>query len=744
MAKPLSEGTRVFFRHQQDPEKSWEQGTVAEVEETAKGLKYTVKDVHLEHIENIPGYDVHRLLDGIDLVKPDDLLQLSELHVAVLLSVLKNRFRDDNIYTHIGNLIIALNPFKWTIEHYQPEQSAAYIREGWQGAPLSRTTLRPHSWAVANKSYWDMVSHGNQSILISGESGAGKTEGAKIILRYFGDLCTTLLRNEDAGDEAITAITSINDKLQQSSPILESFGNAKTTRNDNSSRFGKFMKIQFNAKGILVGMHNTPYLLEKSRVVQCGADERLYHAFYQLAIGASAEQKERYMLDAASSYPMLQMGGCLSIPKVNDTDDFNEVLSAMKTVGFTEDESDSCWKVIAACLHLSKVEFENNEKDASVISSGAEYIERAAKMLSIDPASLQTSLLTMTRSMGKDVVRKPMNMLQSRDTRNSLSIFLYEKMFLWIVNKINDVVSQPSQEAHWIGLLDIFGFENFRVNSFEQLCINLANERLQKHYNTYVYDKDLQECQQEGIQQAHKGVAVNDNQACLDLIMAGKNSVYSLLDDVCKSTQTGDAADDRKFLDSMIERFGGEQNKEKGSKRNAEGQVIVKREKASDYFEYDPRRPGQFSIWHYAGKVSYNIDGFVGKNIDLLSEEIKSLCRTTTDAVVKQLMPRAPLPGEKQRKTTVSSTFKASLNELIDTIQSTEPNWVRCIRPNPQKVQDVFHSPSVLDQLTCSGVVETVKTRQQGYWYDIAKLVHCIAMKQSKKNIVEFILGCLH
>eukprot|EP00754_Rhynchopus_humris_P013360 Rhum_TRINITY_DN14325_c14_g2::Rhum_TRINITY_DN14325_c14_g2_i1::g.82903::m.82903 len=235
MSKPLAPDTRVFFRH---PEKSWIKGVVAEWEETAKGLRYGVKDENNDIHENLPEFDVHKMLDGIEHAKPDDLLQLSELHVSVLLSVLRNRFNEDNIYTNIGSLIIAVNPFKFTIPWYYREVGLLYIKEGWKGAPLSRTTLRPHSWAVANKSYWDMMYHGNQSILISGESGAGKTEGAKIILKYLGDLCGALLQQDGGSTEDIDEVGAINDRLNKASPILEAFGNAKTTRNDNSSRFG--------------------------------------------------------------------------------------------------------------------------------------------------------------------------------------------------------------------------------------------------------------------------------------------------------------------------------------------------------------------------------------------------------------------------------------------------------------------------------------------------------------------------
>ena len=558
--------------------------------------------------------------------------------------------------------------------------------------------------------------------MISGESGAGKTEGAKIILAYLGDLCKKALEKDGSAAEEIANVGQINHRLQQASPILESFGNAKTTRNDNSSRFGKFMKIQFNQKGILVGMHNTPYLLEKSRVVKCGEEERLYHSFYQLALGATPDLRQKYLLDEASKYKHLKMGGCLTIPKVDDAKDFMVVLESMKTVGLNEAEIDACWKIVAACLHMQRVEFAKKPSDDHAeIKSGEDCVEKAAKLLEIDPKQLHKLLLTKFRTLqkGKEVIPEPLNVHQASDTRNSLCIFLYERLFLWLVERINDVVSKPQEEAKWIGLLDIFGFENFKVNSFEQLCINLANERLQKHYNTYVYDKDLQECTEEGIKNAQHGVSVNDNQPCLDLIVGGRQSrtsIFSTLDDVCQPKSVDATKDDKKFLDLIVERFGGESGKDKIAKQNSEGQLIVKREKKEDFFEFDPRRPTSFGIHHYAGKVEYNIAGMTSKNKDLLSEDLKKLCRTSENEIISQLIP--PPPGdESQKKMTVSKSFVESLNELLETIQSTKPNWVRCIRPNPQKVPDKFHTPSVLDQLTCSGVVETVKTRQQGFWY---------------------------
>eukprot|EP00755_Sulcionema_specki_P032642 Sspe_Gene.99187::Locus_72610_Transcript_1_1_Confidence_1.000_Length_3508::g.99187::m.99187/K10357/MYO5; myosin V len=713
-SKPVPTDTRVFYRH---PDRSWETGLVLSSREVKGAYVYAVQaeppydDVQ----ENVPSYNVHRIQPGIEEAKPDDLLQLSELHVAVLLSVIRNRFKEDNIYTFIGPLIIAVNPFKWTIPWYKPEGGIDYIKEGWDGAPLSRTSLRPHSWAVANKSYWDMVKgYGNQSILISGESGAGKTEGCKIILRYLGDLCVCLKEKTGGTEEEKKAIYMVNEKLQSSSPILEAFGNAKTTRNDNSSRFGKFMKMQFDSKGILVGMYITPYLLEKSRVVMASKGERLYHSFYQLVQGAAPEQRERYRLKDLRHYKSLDCGGSATIKGVDDATDFKEVVHAMDTIGFSDAEKDSCWRVVAAVLHLSTVEFTEDDKGrAQIDSNGRTAVEAAAAMLCVPPDVLERVLLFKTIVVRKEVSRSPNSKIQANDTRNSLSTLIYEKLFLWMVEKINGAISHPN-EVHWIGLLDIFGFENFEKNSFEQLCINLANERLQRHYNAYVYEKDLAECKQEGIKNPSEGASFNDNQACLDLMMVRRTGILALLDEACM-TGRGEASDNKKFLDRCIEVHGGEQ-RDKGVKRSADGQVVVKREKPGDYFEYDPRKPGCFAIHHYAGKVAYDVSEFVPKNKDLVSKEILDMVRSSENELIAGLVP--PESADPKKKT-VSTTFKESLTELLAMIEQTTPNWVRCIRPNPQKVADKFDAVSVLDQLTCSGVVETVKQRQQGFCYRI-------------------------
>eukprot|EP01063_Lacrimia_lanifica_P029585 TRINITY_DN4547_c0_g1_i1.p1 TRINITY_DN4547_c0_g1~~TRINITY_DN4547_c0_g1_i1.p1 ORF type:complete len:1350 (+),score=416.81 TRINITY_DN4547_c0_g1_i1:159-4208(+) len=716
--KQLVADSKVFFRH---PKKSWDQGKVVSCEEGRGGLlRYVVQDHRGEEHEDLLAFDVHKMVEGIELAKPDDLLTLSELHVAVLLSVLRNRFNDDNIYTNIGNLIIAVNPFKFTIPWYKREASAEYIELGWEGAPLNRQPhLRPHSWAVANKSYWDMKRHGNQTILISGESGAGKTEGAKIIVSYLGDLVLKLLVNDlNASQEEQSRVSAIKEKLDKASPILEAFGNAKTSRNDNSSRFGKFMKIQFDERGVLIGMNVTPYLLEKSRVVQAGDDERLYHSFYQLVRAAEKDPalKAKYTLKSAKDYPHLALGGSLNVRNVDDAADFAEVMHAMDAVGFNEEEKDACWRVVAACLHLSAVEFGEESRGGDANVKDMEPLANAAEILQVDAETMKKCLITKKLYVMKQPIISKLTKRQADDTRNSMSMFLYEEVFLWMVQKINEVVAQNT-ESKWIGLLDIFGFENFTKNSFEQLCINLANERLQKHYNTYVYEKDLEECLAEGIRNASDGVVINDNQPCLDLMLGKRNSITSALNDIVK-TSHGDPKDDTKFLEKLTEMYGDRKNT-KDAKVDATGQKIVKRVKPEDFFEFDARRPKQFSIHHYAGKVDYDIAGFVAKNINLLPEEIPVMFRESKNDLIKSLMPPPPDPNEKKgaKKESIFAKFKTSLNDLLEAIESTTPNWVRCIRPNPEKVPAKFDAPSVLDQLTCSGVVETVKTRQQGFCY---------------------------
>eukprot|EP01062_Namystynia_karyoxenos_P075248 TRINITY_DN7246_c1_g1_i1.p1 TRINITY_DN7246_c1_g1~~TRINITY_DN7246_c1_g1_i1.p1 ORF type:complete len:1426 (+),score=404.13 TRINITY_DN7246_c1_g1_i1:62-4279(+) len=732
---PIEDGARVFYCHR---ERSWEVGVVVGSSDVPRW--YNVKaEQQGDESEQVPGHDVFLIEADADKANHRDLLDLPHLHVPALLAVVANRFRVDDIYTFIGNLVIAVNPFSRDIPWYKPEVGKEYVRLGWEEAqPLSQNeTVRPHSWAVANRSYWDMMhGHGNQSILISGESGAGKTEGTKIILQYLGDLCVEKL-NQSGRAEEQAAIFSVNERLQKASPILEAFGNAKTTRNDNSSRFGKFMEIQFDRDGILVGMHCDPYLLEKSRVVTAGPEERLYHAFYQLIQGATPEMKERYLLQPAKHYPVLNSGGCMKINNVDDAEDFQKVIAAMRTVGFSEDEIDGCWRIVVACLHLSTVEFEGEGEKAAATAKDAEAIGRAATVLQVDAKTLQRVLLFKTRVLRGEETRSPYTLQGARDMRNSVCIFIYEQCFLWMIDQINVIVSRKEDCAHWIGLLDIFGFENFNMpgqkNSFEQLCINLANEQLQHHYNDHVYRKDNEEYTAEGIR-ANVSVKAGDNQLCLNLLMNDKDSIISVLDDVC-NTSKGDKTDDKTFLDRCTSNHG-DTSKDKQGKRNAEGQIVVERTKKSDFFEYSARFPDKFAVHHYAGKVVYDVKDFVVKNRAHIPDEVKDMLKGSNLEFVQVLMakmaqrdadagagaggrPGSPAgsPRGGMKAKTVGGMFKKSLQLLMEKINSTQPNWIRCIRPNPQKRPKLFDVPSVLEQLVCSGVIETVKIRQQGFCY---------------------------
>eukprot|EP01060_Flectonema_neradi_P030791 TRINITY_DN4540_c0_g1_i1.p1 TRINITY_DN4540_c0_g1~~TRINITY_DN4540_c0_g1_i1.p1 ORF type:complete len:1469 (+),score=315.34 TRINITY_DN4540_c0_g1_i1:57-4463(+) len=665
----LKVGTLCFYNDRRDPVESWAVGTVTEM-----SSKISVKNMDDGKTHNgIANDDCVVARDDLLDEDVNDLLLLTVLHDATLLRCLKLRYYKDVVYTKIGAIVVALNPFNYKIPHYMESAMPSYLEEG----NVIKKNL-PHSWSVANDTYWEMINNQqNQCILVSGESGAGKTEAAKIVMKYLS--AVSCLKG---GDEQKAAAHQVGVKIINASPILEAFGNAKTVRNPNSSRFGKFSKVKFDQEGYLVGNGITKYLLEKSRIITASPNERVYHAFYLCAKG---KHNNTFGLAAPSSYRALGSGSCLEIEGVSDSDDYSECLNAMDTVGIAFDDQTAIWRTVAGILHFGNVVFEASGADASQVSSSSNNeLEKTISSFKVDGAVMKKELLTVTRHLNGENITSTLNKAAASDGRDALLKVTYDGIFTWLVDKINETTDvEPQKVGNWIGLLDIFGFEDFEYNSFEQICINLANETLQNHYNKFIFEKDMRECEEEGIDVTK--VQGPDNGPCLDLI-TGKMGVFALLDEECALGKGTDLA----FIQKL--------EASKGTHA---------------FFAKKRLSQTSFIIKHYAASVAYEVEGFREKNMDPLKDSMKIMMRASSCPLTKTLIPE-PL-GVGGKKATVTMIFNQQLKDLMALINTTNPHWIRCIKPNPQKIKRNIHGVSVMNQLSSSGVLGTVMVRKAGY-----------------------------
>eukprot|EP00818_Percolomonas_sp_WS_P008469 CAMPEP_0117441274 /NCGR_PEP_ID=MMETSP0759-20121206/3551_1 /TAXON_ID=63605 /ORGANISM="Percolomonas cosmopolitus, Strain WS" /LENGTH=1285 /DNA_ID=CAMNT_0005233125 /DNA_START=408 /DNA_END=4265 /DNA_ORIENTATION=- len=605
-----------------------------------------------------------------------DLLEVLDLNEASLQVVVEDRFLRDDIYTFIGPIVLAFNPFKWDIPHVQDDQMVYYMNQ--------KRGLRPHSWSVADDAYRSMMrGEGNQSILVSGISGAGKTEASKTVAKYLSALSTSMTTDADRKKFA----SGIATKIQESSPILEAFGNAKTINNDNSSRFGKFIKLQFDRDGVILGATIVQYLLERSRVIAPGPNERSYHIFYQMLAGASDQERDLYQLGKVEDFPSLTAGDCTSVDTINDIEEYRNTRAAMDIIGVTSEEQSNVFSVLASILHLNRLLFQQDEDDQAFVENRDPLLV-AARLLHVSPDLLEQVLVTKKLVIMNNTIIKKLNADGAVDARDALMKALYVNLFNWLIDKINEKIAAPSQGVHsFIGLLDIFGFEEFEVNSFEQLCINFSNEALQHHYNSINFKRDMKECKDEGIDVT--SVKFNDNTPCIELIKGSKSQsgILDLLDAQCSFPK----ATDQSF-------------------HNLTKNTFFKKHK---YFDINPVRHEEFYVRHFAGKIEYNTKYWLDKNKDLLKDDILEMLQGSSNKFVSTLVP--PPIRVKGKLLTVGGHFKNQLNELLTTVNSTLPHWIRCIKPHPSKRPNRFHRIEVMNQLRSSGVLATIKMRREGF-----------------------------
>ncbi|CAI5530892.1 unnamed protein product [Closterium sp. Naga37s-1] len=614
----------------------------------------------------------------------DDMVKMAYLHEPGVLCNLMLRYQRNLIYTYTGSILIAANPFMRIPGIYDRE-----MREAYRGAQIG--DLSPHVFAIADNAYRAMVDDKrSQSILISGESGAGKTETTKLVMEYLASV---------GGRSEATEGRSIESQVLESNPLLEAFGNAKTVRNDNSSRFGKFIEIQFDQRGRVSGAAIRSYLLERSRVVQIADPERNYHCFYQLCAGASPEEAEKYRLppgpNRAEKFHYLKQSKCIELEgKRSNAEEYVITRNAMDVIGISQDEQASIFGIVAAILHLGNVEFKEKGDKMRIAKHSEENLENVAHLLSCDKKKLQESLCTMKRKVGGEVIKSYLDEKGAVVRRDTLAKTLYSKLFDWIVEKVNRSIGQDANSMALIGVLDIYGFEHFKLNSFEQFCINLANEKLQQHFNQHVLKLEQEEYEREEINWSY--INFRDNQDVLDLV-EGDKGILTLLDSACKLAQSTPESFTMSLYDAFLkhERF----TKSKGSVTD-------------------------FTLEHYAGRVKYSTTDFISKNLDAVASEHEALLQKSTDPFVAALFPVAPEEvkegGGKGGKATtkfasLGKSFKLQLAQLMETLNRTEPHYIRCIKPNSKSRPALFEKSMVVEQLRSGGVLEAIRMCSAGY-----------------------------
>ncbi len=597
-----------------------------------------------------------------------DLTLLDDMTAPLILHCLRKRFEDNKIYTNVGTILISVNPYQ-RLPLYTDAVIKRYINRG-----LGVVDMPPHVYNIAHDSFYGVTSFGkNQSVVISGESGAGKTEATKTCLQYLARI---------AG-----SVSGVEKKVLQANPILEAFGNAKTIRNDNSSRFGKYLEVFFDAKGRITDSATENYLLEKIRVVNPAPRERNFHIFYQITKAAPSALRTKLKLGKPTDYTYLR--ACVDVDTIDDDKEFKEVMQAFGDLGIAKSESEGMFAVCAGILALGNVTFQNDGKATSVKDKS--WLSTAADVLQIDAKSLEKTLVSRTlRIRGQSNTQVNMDATQSSDTRHALCKFMYGKMFDWLVKRINKSMGKGNaglkKQLKYIGILDIFGFEIFKHNSFEQLCINFTNEMLQQHFNRHTFKLEEAMYVSEGIQFDH--IEFIDNQPMLDLIRKKPIGILPLLDEELVVPR----GSDKTFLAKMIQK-----------------------QSKNPVFKRQMKKPMNFIVKHYAGQVSYDANGFLEKNRDTLTEDLVEMLQTSKLGMLNVLYPPDMQMSAKARKSSLSRQFQGQLDRLMRNLNATEPHYIRCIKPNNDKAPMSFVPQNCYEQLLYSGVFEAVAIRKQGF-----------------------------
>ncbi|XP_012274963.1 myosin-IB isoform X2 [Orussus abietinus] len=623
---------------------------------------------------------MERGLHDRDRVGVQDCVLLEDFEsIAAFIENLKKRFKEDLIYTYIGQVLVSVNPYK-KLPIYNHETIQYYRKRHFFDAP-------PHIFALTDTAYQSLA-HENrdQCILISGESGSGKTEASKKVLEYIA-----------AATGHKKQVEEVNVKLIGSNPVLEAFGNAKTNRNDNSSRFGKYMDIQFNFHGDPIGGNILNYLLEKSRVVNQTVGERNFHIFYQLLAGASEEALRKLFLKRnLDTYYYLSSGTKGTVDTIDDAKQYRSVIEAMKTVEMTQQEQDDLFAIVASVLHMGNVGFTEEEGVAKILKPGS--VDAVSKLLGCDTKSLAKAFTHRTIDAHGDVVVSPLNRELAIYARDALAKAVYDRLFTWLVSRLNKSL-QPKYRHRKVvmGILDIYGFEIFQRNSFEQFCINFCNEKLQQLFIQLTLKSEQEEYLREGI--TWENVSYFNNKVICDLIEEKYKGIISLMDEEC--LRPGDPTD-ISFLDKMNSNLLGHQHYISHMKADLQTQKTLGRD--------------EFRLIHYAGDVTYNVRGFLEKNNDLLFRDLREAMSNTTNSITKAVFHVKDLSSKRRPETAVTQ-FKNSLNNLMEILMGKEPSYIRCIKPNDFKMLGRFDEKIVQHQVKYLGLMENLRVRRAGFAY---------------------------
>lgn len=635
----------------------------------------------------------------------EDLTSLSYLNEPAVLHAIKQRYSQLNIYTYSGIVLIATNPFDRVDQLYSQDMIQAY-------AGKRRGEMEPHLFAIAEEAYRLMKNDKqNQTIVVSGESGAGKTVSAKYIMRYFASVEEEISSNMGNTQHQVE-MSETEEKILATNPIMEAFGNAKTTRNDNSSRFGKYLEILFDDHTSIIGAKIRTYLLERSRLVYQPLNERNYHIFYQILSGLPQELKDSLKLTKPEDYFYMNQGGETSIPGVDDAKEYQITVDALNLVGIDQEMQDGIFKILAALLHIGNIEVKKGRTDAT-LSSDEPNLITACELLNIDPFNFAKWITKKQITTRAEKIVSNLNYNQAIVSRDSVAKFIYSALFDWLVAKINTVLCNPEvadQVKSFIGVLDIYGFEHFEKNSFEQFCINYANEKLQQEFNQHVFKLEQEEYIKEEIEWSF--IEFNDNQPCIDLI-ENKLGILSLLDEESRLP----AGSDESWIQKLYQTL----------------------DKPPTNKVFSKPRFGQtkFVVSHYAHDVAYDIDGFIEKNRDTVSDGHLEVLKSTKNPTLQMIIETMEEAAEKveeakkeqavtankkpgpmratNRKPTLGSMFKLSLIDLMTTINSTNVHYIRCIKPNNEKEAWKFDNQMVLSQLRACGVLETIRISCAGF-----------------------------
>ncbi|XP_017691429.1 PREDICTED: myosin-1B-like [Lepidothrix coronata] len=686
--KPFDAKSSVFVVHAKE---SYVKSTIQSREtgkitvKTEGGETLTVKEDQIFSM-NPPKYD-----------KIEDMAMMTHLHEPAVLYNLKERYAAWMIYTYSGLFCVTVNPYKW-LPVYNPEVVLAYRGKKRQEAP-------PHIFSISDNAYQFMLTdRENQSILITGESGAGKTVNTKRVIQYFATIAAS-------GDKKKEEQTSgkmqgtLEDQIISANPLLEAFGNAKTVRNDNSSRFGKFIRIHFGATGKLASADIETYLLEKSRVTFQLKAERSYHIFYQIMSNKKPELIEMLLITTNPYDYQYVSQGEITVPSINDQEELMATDSAIDILGFTPDEKTAIYKLTGAVMHYGNLKFKQKQREEQAEPDGTEVADKAAYLMGLNSADLLKALCYPRVKVGNEYVTKGQTVQQVYNSVGALAKSVFEKMFLWMVVRINQQLDTKQPRQYFIGVLDIAGFEIFDFNSLEQLCINFTNEKLQQFFNHHMFVLEQEEYKKEGIEWEFIDFGM-DLAACIELIEKPMG-IFSILEEECMFPKATDTSFKNKLYDQHLGKSNNFQ-KPKPAKGKAEA---------------------HFSLVHYAGTVDYNITGWLEKNKDPLNETVVGLYQKSSLKTLALLFASVggaeaesgggggKKGGKKKGSSfqTVSALFRENLNKLMSNLRSTHPHFVRCLIPNETKTPGAMEHELVLHQLRCNGVLEGIRICRKGF-----------------------------